>query len=949
MTKPLVIILFSMVVLALLIIINARADMSGTGGGTGGAGGTGDISSVGVNPPLTGGAASGDVTISCQTATASTPGCLLSTDWVIFNAKQNALTTSASLGASLNDETGSGLVVFNTSPTLIAPAISDFTSAQHSHASPAQGGALAIGGPPTGPAGGALSGAYPSPSIANDAVALGTMTTGNYVATITGCTPGEGVTCTPLMSGAAASGDLSGTYPSPAIAPNAVALTTDTIGDYVATITAGPATSVSCAPGEGVACTVGSTTSGAKYILQQPDAGLSAAQALSLLSTGLVMNTTTTGALSTWAGASCTAMFPRALSGAGVPSCAKVTLGDLDFTPITTASTATGDLSGTFPNLIIGPNTVALTTDTTGNYVASITGCTAGEGVTCSPLMPGATAGGDLSGTFPSPTIAPNAVGLGTDTTGDYVASITGCTTGEGVTCAPIMPGTSASGALAGTYPSPTIAANAVPLGTATSGNYVAEIVGCTPGEGVICTVSGGAAGAPTDATYITATPHAALSAEQALSALPTGLMLNTTATGVVSIYTGTSCTNQFPRSLSVSGAASCASVALSDLNFTPLLSGTTAGGALSGTYPSPTIASDAVALGTNTIGDYVASISGCTPGEGTNCTIALPITEQENCSTWISKTSQCRQTTDGILYESRDGIQGTVVGSVIPPHGLEANKAVKRFITSAESVGTAVCVCDSNSVDCTGYAMQCLYTQGGLSRHEHYNAAGVRVSASTEVAPGSDHTVFRSLEPFPVTRVRDDANIFDAQRITSDYNGAKIEATTGFISVANDEVALAWRNATNSADLGIKVDAANVMQLPTSIAVSGNVNTSGYVRGMTRIAGPLGTPFTVTTSECGEMLLMTTGTGAVSLPADPSSADGTAGCLLCFYQVVADDLLFDPSGSDIIDASAAGLTLAAGDRLQLASGQGNQLCLLGINLTTWILLPGVGTLTDAN
>ena len=45
-----------------------------------------------------------------------------------------------------------------------------------------------------------------------------------------------------------------------------------------------------------------------------------------------------------------------------------------------------------------------------------------------------------------------------------------------------------------------------------------------------------GGSGAPTDASYITQTPNATLSAEQALSALATGILKSTTATGVVSI-----------------------------------------------------------------------------------------------------------------------------------------------------------------------------------------------------------------------------------------------------------------------------------------------------------------------------------------------------------------------------------------------------------------------------
>lgn len=53
-----------------------------------------------------------------------------------------------------------------------------------------------------------------------------------------------------------------------------------------------------------------------------------------------------------------------------------------------------------------------------------------------------------------------------------------------------------------------------------------------------IAWATGGGGGAPTTATYITQTPDAGLSAEQALSALGTGLMKNTTGTGVVSIAT---------------------------------------------------------------------------------------------------------------------------------------------------------------------------------------------------------------------------------------------------------------------------------------------------------------------------------------------------------------------------------------------------------------------------
>lgn len=83
---------------------------------------------------------------------------------------------------------------------------------------------------------------------------------------------------------------------------------------------------------------------------------------------------------------------------------------------------------------------------------------------------------------------------------------------------------------------------------------------------------------APSTATFITQTPNASLSAEQALSSLSTAILISTTATGVVSAYAGTSCTNQVLTALSAVGAGTCSDINLATLTLSGAL-GVTNGG----------------------------------------------------------------------------------------------------------------------------------------------------------------------------------------------------------------------------------------------------------------------------------------------------------------------------------------------------------------------------------
>lgn len=82
--------------------------------------------------------------------------------------------------------------------------------------------------------------------------------------------------------------------------------------------------------------------------------------------------------------------------------------------------------------------------------------------------------------------------------------------------------------------------------------------------SGGVCTVTGGGGGAPTGASYWTRVAEAGLSAETALGLLGTGIILNTTGTGVPVIYAGsTPCAGgNFVTQIDPSGVTTCAAAA---------------------------------------------------------------------------------------------------------------------------------------------------------------------------------------------------------------------------------------------------------------------------------------------------------------------------------------------------------------------------------------------------
>ena len=165
---------------------------------------------------------------------------------------------------------------------------------------------------------------------------------------------------------------------------------------------------------------------------------------------------------------------PYAIAAGSVPD-SSITLSKIAPGVLSTATgTAGGDLTGTFPNPIIGSNVIGSTKIIDG---AVTTQKVADGAITLSKLAPGViptslpingTAGGDLEGTYPSPSVAANAIttpkvndgAITTPKVADGAITLSKLAPGVIPTSLPIN-GT-AGGDLEGLFPNPSVAANAI-------------------------------------------------------------------------------------------------------------------------------------------------------------------------------------------------------------------------------------------------------------------------------------------------------------------------------------------------------------------------------------------------------------------------------------------------------------------------------------------------------
>ena len=585
------------------------------------------------------------------------------------------------------------------------------------------------------------------------------------------------------------SGDLSGSVSfdgtadvtiSATVQPDSVALGTDTTGNYVNDVTSGTGVTVTHTPGEGSSPT----------IAIGQDVGTSASVTFAKVTAEFVGDVT---------GNSDTA---TSLETARVISLGGDLSGSVSFDGTTDVT-----ISAT-----VEPNSVALGTDTTGNYVSDLT---QGTGVTVT----------HTPGEGSSPTIAiGQAVGTSASVTFAHVsADLTGDVTGNADTATALQNARviALSGDVSGSVSfdgtgnvdiSTTIGANSVSLGADTSGDYVSSLVA---GTGVTLTNNSGE----------TATPTVAIGQDVATSASVTFAKVDTTGDVTVG------------GNLTVNGTTTTLNtetLAIED-NIVTLNSNATGSPALNagievergdstnvvlrwnestdkwettndGSAYSVIATNGNIALGTDTTGNYVNDLTAGTgvtvthtPGEGSSPTVAI------GQAVGTSSSVQFAVVTAPLIGNVTGNLTGDVTGNSDTATSLETARTISlggdlsgsaSFDGTSNVTITATVQPDSVALgtDTTGNFMSDVVGGTGVTiSHTPGESSSASVSIGQDVATSASVTFAAVTAPVvgnvtgDLTGNADTATALETARtisLTGDISGSVSFDGTGDVSI---------------------------------------------------------------------------------------------------------------------------------------------------------------------